>query len=219
MASVEAKCCGYLTHIDFQTLQRLAEENQANIHINLRLGELISPDAVLCFVDGNIKDDCLIRDCFVFSSARTFEQDPTWGFIVLGEAAQRALSPAVNDLGTAINVMSRMMSLLLTDTKSLENEVKYDRLSICTFDSAELIQEAFTPIARDGAGIIEVNLVMQKILASIWRNVREKDISDAAQKMALQAMERSKQELSFEQDIELLVNKHHTLFDSSDSLS
>lgn len=219
MSKVEAKCCGYLTHIDFQTLQRLAEENQANIHINLRPGELISPDAVLCFVDGNVKDHCLIRDCFVFSSSRTFEQDPTWGFIVLGEAAQRALSPAVNDPGTAINVMSRMMSLLLTGTKSLDNEVKYDRLSICTFDCAALIQEAFTPIARDGAGIIEVSLVMQKVLASIWRNVREKDISDAAQKMALQAMERSKQELPFEQEIELLVNKHHTLFDSSDSLS
>ena len=212
MLAVTAKYCGYLTHIDFQTLQKLAEAEQVNVHINFRPGELITPDAILCFVDGKIKDDSLVRECFVFSLARTFEQDPTWGFIVLGEAAQRALSPAVNDPGTAINVMSRMMSLLLAEAKELPNDVKFDRLSICDFDCSELIQEAFTPIARDGAGIIEVNLVMQKVLASIWRNVKEPELAEAAKTMAVQAMARAKQGLSFEADIELLAEKHRQLF-------
>lgn len=212
MLEIKAACCGYLTHIDFHTLQKLAEENQLQIHINRRPGELITPDATLCFVDGMIEDHKLIQHCFVFSSARTFEQDPTWGFIVLGEAAQRALSPAVNDPGTAINVMSRMMSLLLAEAKELPNDVKFDRLSICDFDCRELIQEAFTPIARDGAGIIEVNLVMQKVLASIWRNVKEPELAEAAKTMAVQAMARAKQGLSFEADIELLAEKHRQLF-------
>lgn len=214
MEPVKAEYSGYLTHIDMQTLQRLAEKSESQIHIDLRPGELITPDTTLCFVEGGIEEHKQIQNCFVFSQERTFAQDPAWAFIVLSEAAQRALSPAVNDPGTAINVMAIMMSLLLNDTETEQEKAEYDRLSIRPLDCKELIRDGFAPISRDGAGILEVNLVMQKVLAGIWRNVPEKEIAEAALTMASQSLERAKQTIAFEPEVALLTEKHQTLFKS-----
>lgn len=44
---------------------------------------------------------------------RSFEADPSYGFFVLAEIASRALSPAVNDHGTAIKIITSITRLLL----------------------------------------------------------------------------------------------------------
>ncbi|GJH41875.1 DUF2254 domain-containing protein [Pasteurella canis] len=211
---VEALSSGYLTHIDMQSLQRKAEAIDGYIHIYVRPGELISPDTLLCEVeaqnDVELED---LRQCFIFAKGRTFEQDPSWGFIVLSEAAQRALSPAVNDPGTAINIMAIMMGLLVEkEDEQQADGLEYDRLSIISLDCNEWIRDAFSPISRDGAAILEVNLVMQKVLASIWRNAPDKDVSAAAFIMAKQAFERASHALTLQADIQLLTEKHQNLF-------
>lgn len=213
---IQADCCGYLTHIDMQQLQEEAEKANCKIHIQVRPGKLITPDTVLCLVEGEPIEASVIQDCFVFARQRTFAQDPAWGFIVLSETAQRALSPAVNDPGTAIKVMTTMMSLLLKKEKPENNaeQPNYNRLSIIPLDCSEFIRDGFAPISRDGAAILEVNLVMQKVLDAIWRYVPEKDISLAAQNMAKQALERACQELSYSPDQEILSEKHHSLFNA-----
>lgn len=208
-----AKCSGYLTHIDMATLQEKAEQTNCNIHINVRPGELISPDNILCLIDGEMENPDCLRKSFVLANSRTFEQDPTWGFIVFSEAAQRALSPAVNDPGTAINIMATMMSLLVKEIpKRADKQPNYDRLSIVNFDCSEWIYEAFTPISRDGAGILEMNIVMQKVLASIWRNAPEPEISQAAFEMAKQALYRCEVEMTFQPDVVALQQKYQSLF-------
>ncbi|XWY19564.1 DUF2254 domain-containing protein [Bisgaard Taxon 45] len=212
---VVAKKSGYLTHIDMQGLQKKAQALEGYIHIYVRPGVLISPDTVICALETeqDVEEETL-RQCFVLAKERTYEQDPNWGFIVLSEAAQRALSPAVNDPGTAINIMTMMMTLFVRapESKAKEQAVEYDRLSIVELDCAEWIRDAFAPISRDGAGILEVNLVMQKVLASIWRNVPEKAVSQAALLMAEQALARAEQALTLKADIEQLRKKHAQLF-------
>ncbi|MGC6359561.1 DUF2254 domain-containing protein [Bisgaard Taxon 45] len=212
---VVAKKSGYLTHIDMQGLQKKAQALEGYIHIYVRPGVLISPDTVICALETeqDVEEETL-RQCFVLAKERTYEQDPNWGFIVLSEAAQRALSPAVNDPGTAINIMTMMMTLFVRvpESKVEEQTVEYDRLSIVELDCAEWIRDAFAPISRDGAGILEVNLVMQKVLASIWRNVPEKAVSQAALLMAEQALARAEQALTLKADIEQLRKKHAQLF-------
>ncbi|MGC7560369.1 DUF2254 domain-containing protein [Pasteurella sp. PK-2025] len=212
--NITAKKSGYLTHIDMQTLQNKMENMDGYMHIYVRPGELISPDTAICAVESQAElDEEVIRQCFVLSKVRTYEQDPNWGFIVLSEAAQRALSPAVNDPGTAINIMAMMMGLFVKETPAKETEeTGYDRLSIAHLACGEWIRDAFAPISRDGAGILEVNLVMQKVLASIWRNAPEKDVSEAALLMASQALERASQSLSLQVDIDRLREKHQRLF-------
>lgn len=209
-----AKRSGYLTHIDMATLQEKANYANCNIHINVRPGELISPDTQLCLIDGTMDNLNSLQESFVLSNSRTFEQDPSWGFIVFSEAAQRALSPAVNDPGTAINIMATIMSLLVQKTTDdIPHKVpNYDRLSIVKLNCSEWIYDSFTPISRDGVNILEMNLVMQKVLASIWRNAPESEVSQAAFDMAKQALQRCEIEMTFQPDIDALRKKHLSLF-------
>ncbi|ATF75451.1 DUF2254 domain-containing protein [Pasteurella multocida] len=215
---IEARKSGYLTHIDMQGLQKKAQALDGYIHIYVRPGELISPDTVICALETeqDVEEETL-HQYFVLAKGRTYEQDPNWGFIVLSEAAQRALSSAVNDPGTAINIMTIMMNLFVQEPESQSeaHAVEYDRLSIVELDCAEWIRDAFAPISRDGAGILEVNLVMQKVLACIWRNVPEKSVSQAALLMAEQALTRAEHTLTLKADIEQLREKHVQLFHSN----
>ena len=54
-----------------------------------------------------------VAEAFTIGAERTFDQDPRFGLCVLAEIASRALSPAVNDPGTAIDVIGRAVRLLV----------------------------------------------------------------------------------------------------------
>lgn len=215
---VEAQSSGYLTHIDMATLQSKAEAQDWHIYIAVRPGELIMPGTVLAMVDKGGEEAADLHNCFLLEVERNYAQDPSWGFIVMSEAAQRALSPAVNDPGTAINVMTRMMRLLV-DTKPDEEENKksYDRLAIKPLDCGDWVRDGFAPLARDGAGILEVGLVMQKVLAAIWKSVPETEVSRAAEEMSALAFKRAEQELGFEPDVAVLRGKREALFGTAES--
>ncbi len=100
---VRATEVAYVRHIDIETLQAMATELDTRLHLRVRPGTLVDPGTVLACVEGDAEVDVeRIRNAFVLGTARTFDQDPRFGLIVLSEVAQRALSPAVNDPGTAI---------------------------------------------------------------------------------------------------------------------
>lgn len=50
-----------------------------------------------------------IAATFVIGDSRAFDQDPRFGLVALSEIASRALSPAVNDPGTAIDVTGTLV--------------------------------------------------------------------------------------------------------------
>jgi len=72
----------------------------------------------------------LINDCIVIDTTRSFEQDPRFGLIVLGEIGSKALSAGINDPGTAIDIISRQTRILqmYQDETKIETKVVYDRL-------------------------------------------------------------------------------------------
>lgn len=211
---IQTNQVGYLTHIDMAKLQSIAERLNTHIHIEVRPGDLILPDTILARVDFS-SDDNEIQRCFVVDKDRSFDQDPEWGFIVLSEVAQRALSPAVNDPGTSINVMTIMMQLLISSTPQKSERKQFDRLSIVNFDLSCVIQSAFLPICRDGGSLLEVQLIIQRNLAAIWQNVPEKEIADIARLQAKDYLERAKTTLTFDKDKELLNEKAKDWFNKN----
>ena len=149
--------------------------------------------------------------CFVINQERTYEQDPQWGLNVLSEAAQRALSPGINDPGTAISVMVMILRLLTKPHPECE-ETQYDRLSIIAADSSQWLPQTFLPIARDGAGAAEVGLTMQKVLAGIAANSQDPHIATSAADTAHAVLKRFEQILDFEDDKERLLRPYEELF-------
>ena len=211
--------CGYLTHIDMASLQSHAESADLHIHILARPGELIMNDTVLMQVKGTPQEASDLVNCFILDKKRSYDQDPGWGFIVLSEVGQRALSHTSNDPGTAIFVMTSMMRLLIdcpAEGDASASGKNHDRLSIEPLDCGNWIREGFGQISRDGAHIVEIGLVLQKVLAGIWRNAPEPAVSQAAAEMARLSLQRALHALSFEYDRQRLLDKHHALFGASD---
>lgn len=211
---IYAENVGYLTHIDLAKLQKIAQELETYIHIEIRPGELVMPDTLLASAD-QIRDKAEhIRQCFIMNKDRSFDQDPIWGFIVLSEVAQRALSPAVNDPGTAIQVMMKMMKLLVTPCQHHQAKEHYDRLSIVPLAFNKVIAHSFSPIARDGGAVLEVELILQKVLAGIWRNAPELEVREEALSQARNYLKRAKTTLNIEEDFNQLSEKHLSLFNA-----
>jgi uncharacterized membrane protein len=152
----------------------------------------------------------------VLGDGRTFDQDPRFGLIVLCEVAQRALSPAVNDPGTAIAAMNTITRVLV-DTPADEDEQQpsLDRLSLVELDPADFIHQAFDPIARDGAAVPEVQLRMQKLLFIIAAGCGGA-LGVAARRQAATSLQRALQALVLEQDKTHLSKLHKDLFSAPD---
>lgn len=205
---------GYLTHIDMESLQKLAEDAGTHIHVLIRPGALVSPGT--CLAVSESADVQLLEktaEAFVLGSERSYDQDPRFGLIVLSETAQRALSPAVNDPGTAIQVMTVMTRLLVGDPKKSKNDdaMKFGRISVIELDQAALVSDGFGPISRDGAGMLEIGVRMQKLLGVIAKNSNP-TIAEAAVTQAQVALQRAKKKFEIEHDRRILTELHHSLF-------
>lgn len=205
---------GYIQLIDIARIHKWAIENDAFVNVNLLPGEFVTPDKVLAYV--NKKDELDdIEQAYTISEERSFEADPRFGFVVLAEIASRALSPAVNDHGTAISIIGSVTRLLLlwktSPSAPMEKNVQkseeyqYDRVSVPELSIHDLFDDAYTSISRDGAANIEVAIHIQKSLGAII-NCFDKDseFKASARSFAKQSFHRSEQTLAFSDDIERL---------------
>jgi uncharacterized membrane protein len=112
----------------------------------------------------------------LIGAGRSFDHDPRFGLVVLGEIAARALSASVNDPGTVTDVMTAMVKVLdHWSTAKLERDadgppaVTFDRVSAPALVEAEMVDDAFMPIARYGASAVDVGIALQRALGSVRR--------------------------------------------------
>lgn len=184
---------GYVQHVDMEALSECAEALGAEIWLAAVPGTFVHPAEPLLGVRGAVltnEDTRHLRKAFTVEAARSFEQDPRFGLIVLSEIASRALSPAVNDPGTAIEVMSRLVRVLSTWGRPTSPELTYPRLHVPPVRPAEMLEDAFQPIARDGAAMVEVQVRLQEALAALAGTVPD-EFSRAAHAMAAESLDRA----------------------------
>jgi uncharacterized membrane protein len=173
-------------------------------------GTFCTPDKILAYVwleDPNTEttlDDAVIEkvsSAFVVGRQRTFVDDPRFGLIVLSEIASKALSPAVNDPGTAITIIGSLVRLLGDwGAQSEQNPVvNYDRVEVPELSSRDLFDDAFTAIARDGSALVEVAIRLQKALQSL-AVTGDKSMRSSAHDHARMALLRAETALDFEDE-------------------
>ena len=156
---------GFLRHIDMTGLQHAAAQANLRFEIVSLPGAFVTPDRAIAYCVSPAPHDNdqlrrLIRTHFVIGRDRTFEDDPRFGLVVLSQIAGRALSPAVNDPGTAIDVIGVLVRLLLDwNAHGYSDDTDpalYDRISVPPLNEHDMLDDAFTAIERDGVGTIEV---------------------------------------------------------------
>lgn len=158
---------GYVQHIDIENLSQIAEKHELQIFVAAQPGSFVHMASPLVWVQGKavrgVSD--AIQSAFSIDAERSFDQDPRFGLCVLSEIASRALSPAMNDAGTAIDVVGRAVRVLSkwkNAGSDPSEEVKYPRIWVQPILVDDLFDDIFMPIMRDGAGNLEVQLRLQR---------------------------------------------------------
>ncbi len=95
-------------------LRRLcAADGTAVVVFRARIGDTLQEGAPVASLHGADVTDAAVLGALVTGQERTFGQDPMFAFRLLADIGLRALSPAVNDPATAVQVLDTIESLLL----------------------------------------------------------------------------------------------------------
>ena len=201
---------GYVQRVDVPTLQACAEAARARVAVVSLPGSFTFPGRPLAYVraeaGGPDEIDCEgVADAFVIGKDRTFDEDPRFGLVVLSEIAGRALSPAVNDPGTAIAIIGSLARLFALWGASEKDSPapECDRVEVPELSVRDMFDDAFTAIARDGAGTVEVAVRLQKALEAL-ASLGDAQMRDAAVAHARMALARAERALGLPEDVALV---------------
>ncbi|WP_232631259.1 DUF2254 domain-containing protein [Methylobacterium sp. Leaf118] len=206
---VSLEAIGYVQHIDMPALSTLCEAHGTEAFVRAVPGAFAFPDAPVAWIarpEAETDREALAKDIartFTVGNARSFDQDPRFGLAVLSEIGSRALSPATNDPGTAIDVIGRSIRLLSLwareSAAAPDDEPRYPCVHIPPLAAADLMEDAFMLMARDGAGLIEVQLRIQKGLSALSR-LGDAAFGEAARHQSRMALDRAEAALALDAD-------------------
>lgn len=106
---------GAVQAIDFRGLGRWAHAHDSLVVLRHPIGDFVSAGAALIEVYGPAPDpdaETRLRSMVALGMERTIEQDPAFAVRIMVDIAVRALSPAVNDPTTAVQVLDHLEDLL-----------------------------------------------------------------------------------------------------------
>jgi len=148
---------GHIREIDVAALSALANADGSTVHVLLRPGAFVHPARAILAIEGAIDED-RARDSVVVGHDRSFDQDPRFGLIVLSEVGNRAMSPAINDPGTAYRVLGAgLRALVLVAGTMPDADGGCGNVHVTPLDPAECVNDFFAPLLPDlapNAGLV-----------------------------------------------------------------
>ncbi|KQP22681.1 DUF2254 domain-containing protein [Pseudorhodoferax sp. Leaf267] len=192
-----APTTGFVLHVSMDLLQAQAEKLGLRLHLHVLPGHFVEPGTPILSADGPVdaQASAALCDAVSIGPARTFDHDPRFGLVVMGEIAARSLSAAVNDPGTSFDVMATAVKVLSYWTTAMGQRgedaqaPQFDRIAVPGIHEAGMVEDVFAPIARYGAGAVEIGITLQRALRSVAR--LDGNIAVAASAMSTYAMQRA----------------------------
>lgn len=210
LQEVYSKKVGYVQTINMEALQKTAKKRNITVVLNCQPGTYATPGRALAFVTstGAIEEEIdAICEAVTIGRTRLYDEDPRFGLIALSEIGSRALSPGINDPGTAIAILGSQVRIFSEVTtvspEKIVTEVTYPNVQVPPLVMDDLFEDAFRSIARDGAGNIEVMTRMQKAFRSLAA-LPNRDVQRLAVNYSQSGYERAAKEIEFENDLALL---------------
>lgn len=187
---------GFVQYISLGELNDQLADGDATLWVSCPPGSWVLKGTPLGYFKGDCDPDTLL-DNFTLGDERSVEQDARFGLVILSEVASRALSPGVNDPGTAIDVIHRIERILWQlglemcaddrDTTPL-----YDRVIIGTVTAGDLMHDGYDSLMEYGGNRFDVMAQMLKatnrLSKSDWHDLA--DSADATRAAALRIIER-----------------------------
>lgn len=210
--AIAAKDSGYVQTVKPEALQELAEKHDVHFYLATDLGGFVFLNEPLIWVEGVVQDRTALADAvrplIHLDDVRTYDQDPRFGLLVMSEIGSKALSPGVNDPGTAIDVLNRTTRILSHYRSEAICDVAPDcrNLHVRPLDPRDLIEDGYAAICRDGAGIVEVQERLQRVLGALAHHP-DANLAHAAGNMACACLERALGAMAWEPDRARVIAK------------
>jgi uncharacterized membrane protein len=180
VAIVRSARTGSIQAIDRRGILAWAVTNDCLVVLRRAPGDFASKRAPIAavYADGARPDANRLNDMVVLGIERTIEQDPAFAIRVVVDVATRALSPAVNDPTTAVQVLDYLEVLLreigsrpLSRRAILRDEGGRVRVVVPTLDWTDFLTLAVTEIRQYGASSIQVARRLRALLEDLGDSV------------------------------------------------
>lgn len=181
---VPATRTGYVQAIDADGLMNVAREQDVVVRVHARPGEfvrkgqrLLSVEGTPAYDDDENEHDAAFQRVFIIGSDRTGTQDVTFFIDQLVELAVRALSPGINDPGTARLCIDRLeQALCHLAARRIPSPVRLDdhgqpRVVACPLTFERMVESAFDEIARYGRSSVSIACRLLDALQGIGSSV------------------------------------------------
>ncbi|GAB3540001.1 hypothetical protein GCM10027443_37290 [Pontibacter brevis] len=167
---------GYLRRVNLAALQQLAKRYDLQVEIMVEIGAFAVEGTPLIRLSadpkeyGNLSDD--LQRCFDLSEEEVVMEDYEQGVKQISEVAVKALSPGINDPGTALKAIDFLTLLFIyrvkcEDRNCLLDEEKNLRVIDRNVSLDELLHRYLSPIRTYGKGDLQINERLLKCLQNL----------------------------------------------------
>ena len=179
---VTAETAGAIQAVNADGLVHWARSRDCVLILRQAVGDFVPSGRVLVEVYGTVdaKAERQLRDLVAFGVERTIDQDAGFAVRIMVDVAIRALSPAVNDPTTAVQVLDHLEELLrVIGTTSLERrgELRDDagrlRVVVPSQRWEDFLSLGVTEIREYGARSIQVMRRLRTLLEGLREEVLE----------------------------------------------
>jgi uncharacterized membrane protein len=173
---VRARSAGSIQAIDAAGLVRFARTHGDTVVLNHAIGDFVPAGAAVIRVYGGEplgeRDEQRLRRMIVLGVERTIEQDPAFAVRIMVDVAIKALSPAVNDPTTAVQVLNHLGDLLrrigAVDFRPREPaEPGQGRVLVAARDWEQYLALGVTEIRDYGASSVQVARRLRAMLEEL----------------------------------------------------
>lgn len=186
-----AQATGYVQIVDMGRISQCldAAQGEAFVWLHTAPGRFVREGTIVGYTSGLTETGAdTVARALIIGENRVFEQDASYALLVLAEVGARAMSPGINDPGTAIDVIGRQERLLWDWARSTvpEGAPPHPRIFLPPMRARILVDNAFSMLARDGAENIEVVERMLEALDGLAEGP-DAEIAQACRDMAKRA--------------------------------
>ncbi|MDM0043957.1 DUF2254 domain-containing protein [Variovorax dokdonensis] len=186
---VHAGGTGFIQYVAMDALQAQAGKLGSTLHLHVLPGQFVEPTMVIASTQAPLDDAArtAVQDAVMAGASRTFDDDPRYGMVVLGEIAARALSPAVNDPGTALDVLASGVRIV-SHWRRIQREAGVTSIAWPDVSAPAMSHEGFLrdlaePIAQYGASSLRVSEALLRALGTAVR-LGGADMQEPAHRLA-----------------------------------
>jgi uncharacterized membrane protein len=168
---------GYLDSVEHRYLLRMSSEMDVKLRFCLPLGQFVNRrDPLLCCSRPlSDKEKARLLRALVFRHQENVSQNYVYGFKELSEIATRAISPGINDPGTALQALDRLTDLFIVRAEISGFKIKTDehgtlRIIFIPIRFSDLMYFCLGTIINYADNDLPVNHKLIQMLGAIAQN-------------------------------------------------